>query len=119
MTRCTLKDMQSLIGVLNFACSVIQPGRAFLRRMINLTVKVSEHQQYLYLTEETKADMKIWLSFLENYNGKSMFLNDTFLSSGTLELNTDAAQSKGYSGVYRSQWFYGSFPDDWKTLNII
>lgn len=119
MTRCTLKNMQSLIGVLNFACSVIQPGRAFLRRMINLTVKVSEHQQYLYLTEETKADMKIWLSFLENYNGKSMFLNDTFLSSGTLELYTDAAQSKGYSGVYRSQWFYGSFPDDWKTLNIM
>jgi len=45
--------------------------------------------------------------------------NDTFLSSGTLELYTDAAQSKCYSGVYRSQWFYGSFPDDWKTLNIM
>ena len=109
MTRCTLKDMQSLIDVLNFACSVIQPGRAFLRRMINLAVKVSEHSQYLYFTEETKADMKIWLSFLENYNGKSMFSNETFLSIGALELYTDAAQSKGYSDVYRSQWFYGSF----------
>lgn len=31
MKRCTLKEMQSLIGVLNFACSVVQPGRAFLR----------------------------------------------------------------------------------------
>ena len=31
LDRCTLKDMQSLIGLLNFACSVIQPGRAFLR----------------------------------------------------------------------------------------
>lgn len=39
--RCTLKEMQSLIGVLNFACSVVQPGRAFLRRMINMTMHVS------------------------------------------------------------------------------
>ncbi|VDI66828.1 Hypothetical predicted protein [Mytilus galloprovincialis] len=42
MKRCTLKELQSLIGVLNFACSVIQPGRAFLRRMINLTMTVSD-----------------------------------------------------------------------------
>lgn len=42
MNRCTLKEMQSLIGVLNFACSVIQPGCAFFRRMINLTMKASE-----------------------------------------------------------------------------
>ena len=42
MNRCTLKEMQSLIGVLNSACSVIQPGCAFFRRMINLTMKASE-----------------------------------------------------------------------------
>lgn len=41
MKRCTLKEMQSLIGVLNFACSVVQPGRAFLRWMINMTMHVS------------------------------------------------------------------------------
>lgn len=33
-SKCTLKEMQSLIGVLNFACSVVQPGRAFKWRMI-------------------------------------------------------------------------------------
>lgn len=30
----TLRDLQSLICLLNFACSVILPGRAFLRRLI-------------------------------------------------------------------------------------
>ena len=30
-----LRELQSLIGFLNFACSVIVPGRAFLRRLID------------------------------------------------------------------------------------
>lgn len=35
--KVTLKDMQSIIGLLNFACSVVVPGRTFFRRLINLT----------------------------------------------------------------------------------
>ena len=33
----TLRDPQSLIGLLNFVCSVIVPGCAFLRWLIDLT----------------------------------------------------------------------------------
>ena len=32
-----LKELQSLIGLLNFTCLVVVPGRAFLRRLIDLT----------------------------------------------------------------------------------
>ena len=39
-----LKELQSLIGLLNFTCLVVVPGRAFLRRMIDLT-KVNKRQQ--------------------------------------------------------------------------
>ena len=35
-----LREMQYLNGVLNFASTVIVPGRAFLRRLIDLTVGV-------------------------------------------------------------------------------
>ena len=34
----TLKQLQSLIGMLNFACQVVPPGRTFLRRLIHLTI---------------------------------------------------------------------------------
>lgn len=37
-----VRDLQSLIGLLNFACYVVVPGRAFLRRLINLTIGVSK-----------------------------------------------------------------------------
>ena len=33
--KVTLKELQSLIGVLNFVCSIVVPGRAFLRRLID------------------------------------------------------------------------------------
>jgi hypothetical protein len=35
--KITLREIQSLIGLLNFACSVIIPGRAFLCCLIDLT----------------------------------------------------------------------------------
>lgn len=117
--RCTIKEMQSLIGTLNFACSVILPGRAFLRRFINLLMNVSKHQKFITISRECKDDMSMWLAFLECYNGKTMFLDENFLSSNTLQLHTDAAQSKGFAGIYKTQWFYGSFPEDWKKLNIM
>jgi hypothetical protein len=41
---CTLKQLQSLIGTLNFACKVVPPGRPFLQRMIDLTRNVKKPQ---------------------------------------------------------------------------
>lgn len=49
--RCTLKDMQSLVGTLQYACTVVQPDHAFLRGTINLTCKVNEHQQFIFISE--------------------------------------------------------------------
>ena len=35
--KVSLRELQSLLGLFNFTCSVVVPGRAFLRRMIDLT----------------------------------------------------------------------------------
>ena len=39
--KVTFRELQSLIGVLNISCSVIGPGRAFLRRLIDLTMGIT------------------------------------------------------------------------------
>ena len=64
----TLKEMQSLIGVLNFNCSVV-PGRAFLRRLIDLTTGVIRDNHHIRLNKDAKDDMRVWHYFLRNYNG--------------------------------------------------
>ena len=35
--KVTLEEIQSLCGLLNFACHVIHPGRACLRKLLELT----------------------------------------------------------------------------------
>lgn len=42
--------------------------------------------------------MAMWLVFLNSF--KTMFLYEKLISSNTLHLYTDAAQSKGFEGIY-------------------
>jgi len=72
--KITLRDLQSLIGSLNFACSVIVPGRVFLRRMINLTIGRKNPHHYIRLTKEIQQDLHIWEILFQSFNGKSFFL---------------------------------------------
>ena len=66
----TLRELQSLIGLLNFACSVVVPGRAFLRRLIDLTIGITKAHHHIRLTRTARADIKLWLTFLDNFNGR-------------------------------------------------
>ncbi|XP_062614297.1 uncharacterized protein LOC134276023 [Saccostrea cucullata] len=101
----TLRELQSLIGLLNFACSVVVPGRAFLRRMIDLTYGVTEPASHIHLTRETKADMETWLSCISCFNGKSVFLPQKWLSTDHLTLYTDASGSLGFAAILGNEWF--------------
>lgn len=113
-----LRTLQSVIGLLNFACHVIVPGRPFLRRLINLTTKVANPFHHIRLTRESRADISAWLSFLHHFNGKSMFLDHIWQSSRKLQLHTDAAGGRGYAAVFGREWFYGGWPVEWKCFNI-
>ncbi|XP_053392697.1 uncharacterized protein LOC128555162 isoform X1 [Mercenaria mercenaria] len=115
---CTLRVLLSLIGLLNFACSVVKPGRAFLRRLINLSIGVKKLHFKVKLRPSARADMLMWLKFLNDFNGVSMFINDKLLTSDNLFLYTDASGAKGYGAVYKSNWFFGAFPEEWHKANI-
>ena len=116
--KVTLKEIQSLVGLLNFACSVVRPGRAFLRRLIDLTVGVHMPNYYIRLNREVKEDLNLWLSFLSNFNGKFFFLEDTWLNSSKLNLFTDASGALGFGALFGSHWCYGKWPLNWQYQNI-
>lgn len=74
--KVTLRELQSLIGLLNFECSVTVLWIAFLRRLIYLTIGVKQPPHYIRLTRETTMDSQIWECFLESFNGRSLFLQN-------------------------------------------
>ena len=115
--KVTLRQLQSLIGVLNFACKVIVPGRPFLRRLINLTMGVNKPNFHIRLNNEARLDLAAWLIFLESFNGISILRNVQWLSSEKLELFTDAS-NLGFAGVLQGKWFQGKWPLSWLDKHI-
>ena len=98
-----------MIGLLNFACAVVRPGRAFLRRNIDLTLGLKCPTHRRWLTKEARADFSAWSLFTEGLNGKSLFLNDQWMNSEQLFLYTDAS-NLGLVGVFGNKWFTERWP---------
>ena len=48
------------------------PGRAFLRRLIDLTMGCSKPHHHIRLTRQAKLDLGVWLDFLTHFNGRSV-----------------------------------------------
>ena len=69
--KVTLVQLQSLIGLLNHACHVVVYARAFLRRLIDLTIGITKPHHHIRLTQQVKLDLRVWQEFLENFNGRA------------------------------------------------
>lgn len=111
-----LQEMQSIVGCLQFATSVVTPGKAFLRRLINTMLGISNPFHYVTLNIEAKKDLVMWQKFLRFHNGKTIFKRD-YMNSWQLNLHTDASH-KACAAVYRGSWFVVTFPSDWKAKSI-
>jgi hypothetical protein len=116
--KATLRQIQVVVGLLQFACQAVVSGRAFLRRLIDLTKKVLRPHHFIKLTQEVKLDLRLWLSFLEQFNGRSFFLSAEVWSAQRLNLVTDASGSIGFGAVLGTHWFQGKWNDWWRQQNI-
>ena len=117
-TSVCLKELQSLIGLLNFSCLVVVPGRVFLRCLIDLTKGVHKPNNHVRFSKGAKLDIALWLRFLTKFNGKSFFLDDAWETSDTLKLYTNSAGSIGFGAVFGKRWLHGLWPASRKTYNI-
>lgn len=117
--KVSLRDLQSLIGSLNFACRVVSPGRAFCRRLINATIGITKPHHRVKLNHNIKQDLRIWQVFLQSFNGVSV-INRPFLDSQTIQLFTDSAGGNhgGFGIYFGGRWAHGSWPPAWFELGI-
>jgi hypothetical protein len=63
----TLREIQSIIGLLNFACQVVDPGRGFCRRLIDVTCKVKKSWRKVRISVGMKKDLQVWLNLRLSY----------------------------------------------------
>jgi hypothetical protein len=105
--RVTLREMQSLIGLLNFACCVVLPGRPFLRRLIDLTRGVTQPHHHIKVSKESRLDIQAWFHFIQHFNGENLCLEQLWCTSTKMHLYTYAAGSLGFGAILNTKWFYG------------
>ncbi len=108
----TLRDLQSVIGCLHFATTVIMVGRPFIRCLINLTTVHINPYHYITLTKGAKVDLEMWHTFLSHYNEHNFLKERIITQSPSMNLTSDASK-KGFGLTFGSQWCQCSYPSPW------
>ena len=109
------KELESLIGKLQFASNCVKPGRTFIARLIQWLKQMDRRHKYP-IPPEARKDIAWWGKFLEQYKGISI-LWLTKVPTPDKVIATDACP-KGFGGTWQNQYFHGSFPGEWKLRNI-
>ena len=104
-------EVQSIIGSLSFICKAVKPGRAFLRRLIDMIKGQSKTVKHISLSEGAKTDLQMWLKFLESFNGTTIIPAQGRPSHLAIQLLTDASGGTGYGAFVQGKWFYGRWPE--------
>lgn len=108
---CTKRELLSLLGHMNFASRVVQPGRSFVSHMISLSTSVRELYYHVKLTQDCRSDLSMWSLFLSEWNGVSFFINDHITLAADIHLFTDATPVS-FGVFFMNKWFQGYFPQE-------
>ncbi|KAM4016539.1 uncharacterized protein ACNLHF_002833 isoform 1-T1 [Anomaloglossus baeobatrachus] len=114
----TLRQMQSLLGLLVFACRVMPMGRVFSRRLSLATKGIRLPHHRIRITPCLRADLFIWNDFLSRYNGQTCF-QDNFLSNEEISLFSDASGSLGFGVIFGEQWCAEQWPQSWHDRGFV
>ncbi|XP_060583687.1 uncharacterized protein LOC132739884 isoform X1 [Ruditapes philippinarum] len=118
--KTTLKKMQSLIGSLNFCCRAVIVGRPFIRRLINSICGLNKPHHHIRVKEDICLDLTMWLHFLKQFNGVSVFHDRFWVSNEDVQLFSDSAGGKnlGFGVYFQGHWCHAKWPEVWHELGI-
>ncbi|KAK3084124.1 hypothetical protein FSP39_008557 [Pinctada imbricata] len=119
--KTTLKELQSLTGLLNFCTRAIPAGRAFNRRFYDSMIGLSKFYHHVRINYEMKEDIRVWLMFLDFYNGYTHYDTPEWSESRDLRLFTDSAGNSklGCGAIFQSRWAFLKWPEHWHKTNIM
>ena len=104
----SLKELQSLIGVLSFAASVVREGRLFFSRLLTL-LKSCPKDKPITLSDDAKKDILWWNKFCAEFNGIEAIPSDIWSKPDEI-FSTDACLT-GVGGWCSLHYFHFVIPD--------
>jgi hypothetical protein len=111
-TTCSVRQLQSIIGTLQWAAYVVRHGRTFLQHLRDLlaarqgSARPSD-EDAIILTEEAREDLLWWQRYIAQWNGVSLLWEQQWMDrSSILQPHTDACVV-GYAAVVNTHWFHG------------
>lgn len=117
--KVTLHTLQSIVGKLNFVCRAIPMGRPFLRRLIDAQKGAKKQHHRIRISAGMREDLKLWLQFLANHNGTTLFLQREWATNQQLQLYTDAAGSQGFGAYFQGHWANAPWPAHWIQQGVV
>ena len=108
--KASLKDIQSLLGKLNFIAACVRPGRLFASRMLRwLKALHSSNTKYHMIPTYVKKDLLWWHRYLLLYDGVSMMILEEWSNPDEF-FSSDSCLS-GCGGFWLGNYFHTKFPD--------
>ena len=112
---CTRRELESLLGHLSHAATVVRQGRTFLRQLFPLLSLDRASHHRIRLNAGARADLRWWRAFLQDWNGMSFFP----VATPSVEVISDASGSFGCGAFSISHgWFQLEWPASWQDTNI-
>ena len=110
--RVNKKQLQSLLGSLNWAGGVIRGGRVFTRRLIDLCNLLKNNKDRVKLSAEAKKDIMWWHNFISVFNGTAVCIDPDPITT----VYADAC-SEGAGAVFGQDWYYCNWAIDWPEMS--
>lgn len=121
-TSCTLRQMQSLVGKLNFAAGVVRSGRIYMSRLINtLRNKEANTKGKIELSPENLNDVQWWLEHIKLYNGipiESKMVAQKWEAPGSVWNTDSSATGLGGWSVKTGKFFHYTLEPHFRELDI-
>ena len=116
--KCSLRELKSIIGKLTFVNKIVPAGRCFQRRLHDATIGHSKPAAIITVGQSVRADLEVWLTFLEGYNGREFLRESIEWTSNDLQFYSDASL-KGYGSTFQKFYLQGIFPPAWREFDIM
>ncbi|VDI12517.1 Hypothetical predicted protein [Mytilus galloprovincialis] len=121
--KITHKDLESVVGLMAFCSRAITSSRAFLRRFYDVIGSIKNKKPFysIRINNDLREDAKIWLIFLEHFNGDCYLSENTWITNETLHLYTDSCGNSdlGCGAYFDGKWAQYKWPEAWSNMPIM